>query len=280
MALKKFIIGIAAVTAIMTVLAIIFQSPTNPKAWWPATVFVYTISPLLIVSGAELKPATDVLKEYLSFKNIDWKNTILLIIGTAILYPLIKLAAVYLAGNAAGINIFGKITGTGTYEVFDLFSINTAANGGAFLLFLLNITFSLVAGTITGILGNIGSEIGWRGFLPRHLPENKRTKPLAVAIIWTVWGIPFCIGAANGFSSCLVFKFITNTAMSYFLIEVIRKTGSVWVSAATIGIMQVSMFFPMHIAGSTFGQILLSALATVCLWALSSRLLPDRHAAC
>ncbi|WP_289856918.1 hypothetical protein [uncultured Muribaculum sp.] len=68
--------------------------------------------------------------------------------------------------------------------------------------------------------------------------------------------------------------------MSYFLIEVIRKTGSVWVSAATIGIMQVSMFFPMHTAGSTFGQILLSALATVCLWVLSSRLLPDRHAGC
>ncbi|WP_300934933.1 hypothetical protein [uncultured Muribaculum sp.] len=108
MALKKFIIGIAAVTAIMTVLAITFQSSTNPKAWWPATVFVYTISPLLIVSGAELKPATDVLKEYLSFKNIDWKNTILLIVGTAILFPLIKLAAIYLAGNTAGINILEK----------------------------------------------------------------------------------------------------------------------------------------------------------------------------
>lgn len=147
-------------------------------------------------------------------------------------------------------------------------------------MFLLNIAFALVAGTITGILGNIGSEIGWRGFLPRYLPENRWTKPLAVAIIWTVWSIPFCIGAANGFSSCLVFKLITNTAMSYFLIEVIRKTGSVWVSAATIGIMQVSMFFPMHTAGSTFGQILLSALATVCLWVLSSRLLPDRHAGC
>ena len=118
-------------------------------------------------------------------------------------FPLIKLAAIYLAGNTAGINIFGKITGTGTYGVFDLFSINTAANGGAFLLFLLNIAFALVAGTITGILGNIGSEIGWRGFLPRYLPENRWTKPLAVAIIWTVWSIPFCIGPLMAFQAAL-----------------------------------------------------------------------------
>lgn len=300
MLLRRFIIGIAIVAVAMTVICVavapdlrfsVAGGAADPMSelramfwWWPILMFFYIISPALVTWAAERKSPVAVCKEYLSFKAVNWSNAWKVLLGVAVLYPAIWMLVVALCGNMAGIGFFGKLRFEGTNEVFGLFTINYGSAGGIILLVVWSVIFGLVAGTVSGIVNNIFCEIGWRGFLMKHLSGNRWTMPVVIALIWTVWCVPFCLDAQlafNGlFASNLLWKFLINLAMSFLLVEVIRKTGSVWVSAAVIGVTELSMGWFMMAASVTGpGFRVLEIIITLCLWGLTAKFLPDAERA-
>ncbi|HEY0503708.1 MAG TPA: CPBP family intramembrane glutamic endopeptidase [Lysobacter sp.] len=87
-----------------------------------------------------------------------------------------------------------------------------------------------------GVVGAVGEEIGWRGFLlPRLVAARVRRPNLACNLVWALWHLPLI--ALGGFYQTetpwlMAAVYATGiVAIGFFLGELRLRSGSVWVAA-------------------------------------------------
>ena len=87
-----------------------------------------------------------------------------------------------------------------------------------------------------GVVGALGEEVGWRGFLlPKLVSSGARHPYLVTGMVWAAWHLPLI--AFGGFYKtdnplllALVYG-IGVLAMSFLIAELRMRSGSVWVAA-------------------------------------------------
>jgi membrane protease YdiL (CAAX protease family) len=112
----------------------------------------------------------------------------------------------------------------------------------SFGLFALNLVLSVTAGSlITMLIGGIGEEVGWRGFLQPELQRRfglfKGT--ILVGVIWGCWHLPVNLAGYNGtqhpiLEAAILFQ-VGTIAMSFALAWLVVRTGSLWPAALAHG---------------------------------------------
>ena len=100
---------------------------------------------------------------------------------------------------------------------------------------LIQITPVLLSVLGLGLVGALGEELGWRGFLLPKMVRGAFTRPyLACGLVWASWHIPLI--AFGGFyqtDNALLMAFIYGLgimAMSFVLSELRMRSGSFWVA--------------------------------------------------
>jgi membrane protease YdiL (CAAX protease family) len=94
---------------------------------------------------------------------------------------------------------------------------------------------------VTALIGGIGEELGWRGFLQPAL--ERRWGPfkgtVAVGLIWAYWHLPANLMGYNDARHPLLNAFlffpIAVVAMSFGFAWLTRKSGSAWPAAFAHG---------------------------------------------
>jgi uncharacterized protein len=104
-----------------------------------------------------------------------------------------------------------------------------------------------------GLIGAVGEEVGWRGFLlPKLMDGGARHPYAATGIVWAVWHMPLiAFGGYYQTDSPLRMAFVyalAIIAMSFLISELRVRSGSVWVAAV------------MHAAHNFFFQFAVPAL--------------------
>ncbi|MFE4568417.1 CPBP family glutamic-type intramembrane protease [Paenibacillus chitinolyticus] len=101
------------------------------------------------------------------------------------------------------------------------------------VIFLGLLLTQMVVGTIAGLIGSVGEELGWRGYmLPRLIDARVPYPMLTSGIIWGLWHLPLMI-AGNYYSgpylalSAFLFM-ISVTSFGYIIGRLRLTTGSVW----------------------------------------------------
>ncbi|MCY9593809.1 CPBP family intramembrane metalloprotease [Paenibacillus chitinolyticus] len=101
------------------------------------------------------------------------------------------------------------------------------------VIFLGLLLTQMVIGTITGLIGSVGEELGWRGYmLPRLIDARVPYPMLTSGIIWGLWHLPLMI-AGNYYSgpylALSAFLFMISVTSFGYIIGCLRlTTGSVW----------------------------------------------------
>lgn len=255
-------------TVVLTALSLMSVKTVTEGLWRSLINFVMLFAPLFLVWIAEGESLKKLCCKYLSFKRIDWKNSVLLIVATALFFTLIPVITVYLVGNVFGFSSFGLLA-TGPVSAYGLFSFDMSTATGLLTAVISNILLALVVGVITSIV-TVFSEIAWRGFLPRHIHCGRYLLPLAIGALWTLWEVPNLIFAQSVLSAVMVL--IKNIALSYFLMAVVLKTGSVWISSAAVGIIATGMIVPLYDSCTIYASTVTTVAAAITLWLLSSAL--------
>lgn len=87
-----------------------------------------------------------------------------------------------------------------------------------------------------GLIGAVGEELGWRGFLlPKLVSGGVKTPYLVTGIVWASWHLPLI--AFGGFyqtDNALLMALVYGVgiiAMSFVFSELRMRSGSVWVAA-------------------------------------------------
>lgn len=97
---------------------------------------------------------------------------------------------------------------------------------------VLTITSSVIAFFLF-LVGALGEELGWRGFLLSRLREaNVKRRGIIVGLVWSVWHWPLILGglyssSAKPWISAFLFT-VTVTSYGVFLAWLREKTDSVW----------------------------------------------------
>ena len=265
MKLNKFIIGYCAVTVLLTALSLMSINAVTEGLWRSLINFVMLFAPLFMVWIAEGESLKKLCGQYLSFKRIDWKNAVLLIAVTALFFTLIPVVTVYLVGNVFGFSSFGQLS-AGQVSAYGLFGFDMSTATGFLTAVIANILLTLVVGVITSV-ATMFSEIAWRGFLPRHIHCGRYLLPLVIGALWTLWEAPNLVCAQPVLSAVMVL--IKNIALSYFLMAVVQKIGSVWISSAAMGIIATGMIVPLYDSYSSYASTVTTVAAAITLWLLS-----------
>lgn len=140
----------------------------------------------------------------------------------------------------------------------------------SFGLFALNLVLSVTAGSlITMLIGGIGEEAGWRGFLQ---PELQRRFGLfkgtfLVGVIWGCWHLPVNLAGYNGvqhpiLQAAILFQ-IGTIAMSFALAWLVGRTGSLWPAALAHGANNVLQSGMLMVPNGWWADQLTSIVAAV-----------------
>jgi membrane protease YdiL (CAAX protease family) len=118
-------------------------------------------------------------------------------------------------------------------------ALGVGAQGPAF--FAVNLLLSVALGSlVTALIGGIGEEIGWRGWLQPALEKRFGVLggTLAVGLIWSAWHLPANLAGYNDpvhpVWTALVFFPIGVTSMA-FLFAWLAKRHGVWAAAIAHG---------------------------------------------
>ncbi|RYZ69735.1 MAG: CPBP family intramembrane metalloprotease [Proteobacteria bacterium] len=113
----------------------------------------------------------------------------------------------------------------------------------SYLFFALNLALSVLAGSImTTLVGALGEEIGWRGFLQLRLQKyfNVISATSILAVIWAYWHIPANLGGNNGGDHLALVTFIIFPLgvffMSFALAWLRIRSAAIWPCAFFHGV--------------------------------------------
>ncbi len=268
MKVTRFIIASIVCAALIATLR---NAISLPSAAIPVITILFTILPAIIALWSERTRITIFCKEYLSLKHTYRRAVITTVASTAIALPLIMIAIVGIAGDIAGWTPAGSLS-IDIYSALGLFTISTTSLPAYIGAVIVNMIVVMIAGSVIGIVNTIFEETAWRGFLNRHLGPNRVSKAVITGSIWTVWWlgmqiIPLSVEAT-------VYTFALNILLSYYLDDIADKTGSVWASSMTRGVVNMAIFSPMFlISDSNINRII-----TIAAVAVMIMILPKLHA--
>jgi len=101
------------------------------------------------------------------------------------------------------------------------------------VVFIGILLMQLLGGTLAGLFGAAGEELGWRGYMISRMVDARIPRPMLISgVIWGLWHLPVMILGAyysgpNLALSILLFM-ISVTSFSYILSRLRLTTGSVW----------------------------------------------------
>ncbi len=140
----------------------------------------------------------------------------------------------------------------------------------SFGLFALNLLLSVTLGSlITMLIGGVGEEAGWRGFLQPEL--ERRFGPfhgtVLVGVIWGYWHLPVNLAGYNDarhpiLQAAIIFQ-IATIAMSFAFAWLVRRTGSIWPAALAHGANNVLQSGLLMVPKGWWGDQLTAIVAAV-----------------
>lgn len=141
-----------------------------------------------------------------------------------------SIPVVFLLPIAVGLTAYGIAWITGLAHFVAPKTYLTAHPIAIFILFLLANT---TLGTIYGLLGSIGEEVGWRGYMLTRLIDAQVPRPVLLSgIIWGVWHLPLMLVGLYYASPILflsiVLFMISVTSFGYVIAYLRLTTGSIW----------------------------------------------------
>ncbi|MEZ4663934.1 MAG: CPBP family intramembrane glutamic endopeptidase [Caldilineaceae bacterium] len=93
---------------------------------------------------------------------------------------------------------------------------------------------ALIGNFVPQLIGAVGEEIGWRGYMLTRLIDARVPIPvLASGLIWGVWHLPMLLGGIyqtgpNVLLSALLFMVAVTTLLAWFFAQLRLGTGSIW----------------------------------------------------
>ncbi len=273
MKLKNFFVYYCTVVVALTAISLMSVETASFSLWRTLIIVVAIFAPAFLVWLAEGEGLKQLCSEYLSFKSVNWKNAVAIVASASVWFTLVPVFTVFVVGNVLGFTAFGQLL-SGSVDVYGLFSYNASSAAGFLTAVAANILISFITGTISSIVV-IFSEIAWRGFLPKYMSYGRYMLPIAIGALWTLWEMPNLVFAQSLAAGLLVL--IKNIALSYLLLAVVRKTGSVWVSAAMVGVISVGLMVPMYAAYSIYASTIPTAVTALALWWVVSRLVKTNN---
>lgn len=248
----KYLIGIFTISALMVIVRI-GEANCVISIWWSRFIqFCFFLCPALLAWIIERRNLKDFCNDYLlSYQNVNWQKMFRWVFYTAISYSLLVILFISIGGNLLGIDAIGRVVGVS--KEFTYMGINFNGNSlfGITSLLIANVIVSLCYGVTLGALTYIGEEIGWRGFLERHLTYNPVVKSILVGLIWTLWGLPFYKNGIDNLFTLLAF----NIVFSFYLSEAVGQSRSVWTAAAIRGVVSVCWLSVIEPAKSDVVQL-------------------------
>ncbi|BBI33402.1 type II CAAX endopeptidase family protein [Cohnella abietis] len=120
------------------------------------------------------------------------------------------------------------VTGLVQYVTPDSF-----IKGSPAVVFMGLLLMQMVVGTIVGLIGGIGEELGWRGYMLTRLIDARVPYPILTSgVIWGVWHLPVMIAGAyysGPYPVLSIILFMISITSFGFIIGRLRlTTGSVW----------------------------------------------------
>lgn len=91
----------------------------------------------------------------------------------------------------------------------------------------------MIFGTAVGLIGCVGEELGWRGYMLTRLIDARVPYPMLISgIVWGLWHLPLMIAGqyySGPYPVLSVFLFmLTITSFGYIIGRLRLTTGSVW----------------------------------------------------
>lgn len=266
MKLKLFFILSALVAIVYAVANPFLSGSPSTIQLWSVLVAVSAFFPAILAFIAQKDSLKTFAADYLSFRNTDWRKVAIVLGGTAVLLPVLKLIIVGLFGNLLHVPIIGELSYSFKTNLFGFIFWHNDGIADFFIACLAEIIYVLVGGSIIGIFSCIFEEIAWRGFLVKYIKGSDLTVALVSGIVWSLWSLAMTYHAAtwSGFAMSLVLNII----LSYYLIRIVRVTGSVWTCAMVRGMFSIGAmsFCVMH--GSPVGSYIVSVVIALALIAI------------
>lgn len=266
MKIRHYLIGLLAIAACMAAVRTLALFTTS-NVWWMRTIEIcFYLCPALLAWAVERNSLKEFCQEYLfRRKEADWRKTLRWVLLTAVSYPLLVVLFVFIGGNLLGIDAMGRVMSVSKDFTYMGISFNGDSLWGNVSLFLVNLLWALCYGMTWGALTHIGEEIGWRGFLEKHLPCKPAVKPLFAGLVWTLWGLPFYESGAGYWLALLVF----NIAFSFYLSGAVRQSHSIWTAAAIRGVVSACSLLVVAPASSGVAQLGVALCVVVGMLAVS-----------
>ena len=232
-------------------------SPMAPEWWQVCLTIVFVVSPTLAVMYAVPTGLKGLWRDYLSLRYVKWVPAVTMLATAAVLCPVIVIMLAD-AGGRLGTDCMGALMNGGSYDMI-WFSADLSTIGGRWSVVLYSMLTGLVMGTLS-LVNHLFGEIGWRGFLQRLWPVGDAIRPLLVGVVWTLWLLPVYVGGGDDVWMRIALRLVSNIVLSYMLAVVLNRTGSVWVTAAMLGVIEVGTFFAPVTSGPVYaGGIVIAA---------------------
>ena len=204
---------------------------------------LYLFTPTVAVLMAEGWKFRQVFSAYgLTLRKMNGRSWLKSIVLTAIALPAIMLIFIYVLGNWVGIDGLSRIV-TQTTDSYTFNGITLSDNGIVRLLTLsgLALGMSLVVGLTYNLLLALGGELAWRGFLEKNLTLTNFHKSLIIGLVWSIWTLPIILLSGKSGIECMYsfgLSILSCVVLSFFLSNVLKRTGTLFAPASVIGIIQ------------------------------------------
>jgi membrane protease YdiL (CAAX protease family) len=132
-----------------------------------------------------------------------------------------------------GLVAYGFAWSVGLAEFAPPASTADSAAQGAVVRFGLLFLAALSVNFVAQLIGGVGEEIGWRGYMLTRLIDAGVPYPVLVSgLIWGVWHLPLLLSGLyyagpNVLLSALLFM-VAITVLSWFYAQLRLATGSIW----------------------------------------------------
>lgn len=187
----------------------------------------YMFAPLISVLIVEKCKLRQMASQYrLTFRGIDVGRFVIYLLGTIVLLQGLVYLFVYLLGNLAGIEAFGRIWGEPAFQMN---------------------WYWLLWGLTAGFAGGLFGELAWRGLMWNNLSWSDAKKNLLTGAIWGVWNIPIIL--LSGRSEPMMWIGMTILfciVCSFFLSNALKDSRTILLPAFLQGVI-IHRFAPLTI---------------------------------
>jgi membrane protease YdiL (CAAX protease family) len=268
----KFLLAVAVLGGLAQLGAIQAGMAQGGQGWLLLAMWTPAMA-AFAVSAASRRMA------WAAFRRVGWRWLLPgLLVGLA--PPLLKAALLVASGTATWDAAHFELTADGS-ALQAIHGVGTVLGAGpqGFGRFALNLLLSVTLGSvITAVIGGIGEELGWRGFLQPALERRFGAfrGTLLVGLIWAYWHLPVNLmgynDAAHPALSALVLFPVAVVLMSFGLAWLQRRSGSAWPAALAHGanntLGRAFLVLPTTWgAGATAETVAIAVVATAFVWA-------------